>query len=200
MSLTTDIGAIAQKVAVRMDRHKRKGIAALEFALTLPIWVALLIGVTDGAYMMLLSQRTDRIAYTVTDLVTQLEEATANDVDTILLAAGQLMEPFPFGEKGVVIVSSIYKEPGQPVSIRWQRIGGGSLARASKIGEKCSVPNLPQGLTINDKENVIVSEVYYAYEPMFINAGVFEAKDFYRVAVYKPRLGKLIIDPWGGTC
>ncbi|MDD5585803.1 MAG: pilus assembly protein [Alphaproteobacteria bacterium] len=170
-------------------------MAAIEFALTLPVWIALLIGTLDGAYMMLLSQRVDRITYSVTDLVTQLEVPSLTDLHTIMLAAGELMNPFPFGANGVVIVTSLTKPAGLPVKIDWQQIDGGSLARGSKIGTPGFPPSMPNGLTLNDKENVIITEVYYAFKPLFINAGILSAHDMYSVAVYKPRLSTLSTPP-----
>lgn len=174
---------------------QERGTVAIEFALSLPIWVTLLIGMTDSSYLMIISQRVDRIAYSVTDIVTQSETLKITDLNNIMLAASQLMQPFTFGEKGVVILSSIYKPSGQPVIISWQYTGGGTLARSSKIGVAGGTPLMPDGLTLNDNENVIVAEVYYAYEPMFINAGILSADDIYRTAVYKPRLSPLITPP-----
>lgn len=177
--------------------HKRRslGSAAVEFALTLPIWVLLLLGTTDVAYMMLLSQRVDRVAYSVTDIVTQSEVITNADLTNIFLAAGQLMQPFDFGADGTVIVTSLYKPAGQPVKISWQRSGGGTLTRTSKIGTPGHTPVMPGGLTLNDTENVIVAEVYYVFRPMFINAHLLNVQDIYRFAVYKPRLSPLITPP-----
>lgn len=174
---------------------REKGTIAIEFALSLPIWIALLLGSMDAAYLMILSQRVDRIAYSVTDIVTQSETITKNDLDNIFLAAGQLMEPFTFGADGIVIVSSIYKPAGSPQTISWQYSGGGTLPRGSKIGIAGGTPTMPGGLVLNDNENVIIAEVYYAFTPMFINAGILAADDLYRVAVYKPRLSPLITPP-----
>lgn len=67
------------------------GIVATEFALALPIWITLLLGSSDAAFLMIISQRVDRVAYSVTDIVTQSEVITINDLNNILLAAGQLM-------------------------------------------------------------------------------------------------------------
>ena len=174
---------------------QQKGTVAIEFALSLPIWIALLIGMTDISYMMILSQRVDRIAYSVTDIVTQSETISTADLDNIMLAVSQLMQPFVFGEDGVVIVSSVFKPPGSNAIISWQYTGGGTLARGSKIGVQGGVPTMPSGLTLNDNENVIIAEVYYAFEPMFIDAGVLSAGDIYRTAVYKPRLSPLVTPP-----
>lgn len=144
---------------------------------------------------MILSQRVDRIAYSVTDIVTQSEMVTLDDLDNIMLAAGQLMEPFPFDAQGVVVVSSVYKPAGQATRISWQYAGGGSLIRDSRLGTAGSTPLLPNGLTLNDNDNVIIAEVYYAFTPLFINAGILSAGDLYRVAIYKPRLSPLITPP-----
>ena len=177
--------------------HTRQGLAALEFALALPIWVLLLIGCADGAVMMLQAQRVDRIAYTVTDIVTQSQTVSKADLNNILLAAGQLMQPFTFGAQGVVIVTSLYKPTGQATQISWQYTGGGTLARNSKIGYfgQLPPPTMPNNLALNDNENAIVSEVYYAYVPMFIKAGLLASQDFYSVAIYKPRISPLITPP-----
>jgi hypothetical protein len=173
-------------------RCKERGVAAIEFALTLPIWIALLIGTIDGSHMILLAQRVDRIVYTVTDLVTQIDHRPHTaEITTILLMAAQLMNPFPFGENGLVIVTSVTKNPGVAVKIDWQIPGGGSLARESRIGRPGFPPSLPNGLTLNDNQNVIITEVYYAYRPLFINAGIFSARDMYSIAVFKPRLCQL---------
>jgi len=175
--------------------RRKAGTVAMEFALTLPIWILLLVGTADAALMMIMTQRVDRIAYSVTDIVTQSEVVTTADLNNILLAASQLMEPFPFGEDGVVIVSSVYKPAGLPQKINWQHIGGGSLPRDSKLGITGSTPVLPGGLTLSDNENVIVSEVFYYFRPMFINAGILSEGDVYRAAVYKPRLSPLVTPP-----
>jgi len=175
---------------------REKGAVAMEFALSLPLWVTLLLGTADTSYLLILSQRVDRIAYSVTDIVTQSETISRTDLDNIFLAASQLMEPFTFGSDGIVIVTSLYKPAGAATKISWQYAGGGTLSRASKVGVLgTQTPALPNGLTLNDNENVIVSEVYYAFKPMFINAGILSADDLYRVAIYKPRLSPLITPP-----
>ncbi len=177
------------------SKRRTWGAAAVEFALTIPIWIILLLGTADIAYLMIISQRVDRIAYSVTDIVTQSDVVTTSDLDNIMLAAGQLMQPFTFGAKGVVIVTSLYRPKNGETGIRWQYTGGGGLARASRIGTQGSTPSLPGGLTLSENENLIVSEVYYFFDPLFISAGILGSKDIYRVAVYKPRLSPLITPP-----
>ncbi|MDE2030160.1 MAG: pilus assembly protein [Alphaproteobacteria bacterium] len=178
-----------------MRDRTRHGVAAIEFALTLPIWVALLLGSADGSYYLLVNEKCDRIAYTVTDIVTQYQVITLANLNDILLAAQQLMNPFTFGNNGVVIVSSVFQPPSGPPIVEWQYSGGGNLTETSAIGTMGGPATLPAGLTLNSNDNVIISEVYYKFTPMFVNSGLFGAKTIYREAVYKPRLSPLVTPP-----
>jgi hypothetical protein len=173
----------------------RSGVAATEFALTLPIWITMMLGAADGTYCMLVNEKADRIAYSVTDIVTQYQTISIANLKDILQAASQLMQPFPFGNNGLVIVTSVYKPIGKSPIIKWQYSGGGTLTKSSQIGVTGGAPILPNGLTMNDNDNVIISEVYYNFTPMFINAGMLSANTVYRVAIYKPRLSLLINTP-----
>jgi len=195
----------------------RRGVAAVEFALTLPIWTTLLLGAGDGSYYMLVSERTDRIAYSVTDIVTQYQSISLANLNDILLASGQLMQPFSatdaFGNPTViVVVSSVYQAPGSTPRICWQYTNYTSHGGApppqpnSKIGNYVgyatppgcaagAVATLPNGLTLNDNDNVIISEVFYDYKPLFVYQGLFPGNTIYRTAVYKPRLSPLIVPP-----
>lgn len=185
--------------ALRRLRGRRtwceRGMAAVEFALTLPIWITMLLGTADGAYCMLVNEKADRIAYSITDIVTQYQTISLANLNDIVQAAKQLMLPFTFGENGVVIVTSVYKPTGQTPVIEWQYSGGGTLVKSSQIGATGGAPTLPNGLTLNDNDNVIISEVYYNFTPMFVSAGLFSSNLIYRVAIYKPRLSLLINAP-----
>lgn len=178
--------------------YARRGVAAVEFALTLPLWITLFMGMTDGCYFLLANEKVDRIAYSVTDIVTQYQVITIANLNDILLAAGQLMSPMNFGANGVVIVTSVFQPAtGAPI-VEWQYSGGGTLTKTSRIGTTGGTATLPGGLTLNPNDNVIISEVYYNFTPLFINASAFDtftSTNIYRYAVYKPRLSQLVTPP-----
>jgi hypothetical protein len=180
----------------------RRGVAAVEFALTLPIWITLLLGAGDGTYCLLVNEKTDRIAYTVTDIVSQYQNISVANLADIVQAGGQLMQPFSFATTGLIIITSAYKPSGKAPIICWQYKGGGALVRTSGIGSAGGSPNLPNGLVLNDNDNVIISEVFYTFQPLFLSDMMFPAGDIYRTAVYKPRLSPLIASPTGagGSC
>lgn len=183
------------RAPLKRGKNGRRGIAATEFALTLPIWVTFLLGVADGTYCLLINEKADRIAYSVTDIATQYRSLSIAQLNDIILAASELMRPFPFANSGIVIVSSVFKPSGQPATICWQYSGGGSLVQSSRIGTTGGVPALPAGLTLNDFDNVLISEVFYNFSPVFTGSGLFSSGIVYRVAVYKPRLSTLCNTP-----
>jgi len=183
-------------MALKSLRNRaRRGLAAVEFALTMPIWITLLLGISDGTYFLLVNERCDRIAYSVTDIVTQYQAISLANLSDIVKAAGQLMQPIPFTSNGIVIITSVYKPAGKNPTISWQYSGGGSLAAVSQIGATGGTPTLPNGLVLNDNDNVVISEVYYKFVPLFLTDTLFPSKNLYRVAVYKPRLSQLIKTP-----
>ena len=184
-----------RKRFMRLRERARRGVAAVEFALTLPIWTTMILGTADGTYWLLVNEKCDRISYTITDIVTQYQVVTRSNLNDIIQAATQEMLPFTFANNGYVIVSSVYQPTGQNPIIEWQYSGGGSLVESSRIGTTGGAPALPNGLTLNNNDNVIITEVYYNFTPMFVSSGLFPSQLVYRVAVYKPRLSLLINPP-----
>lgn len=176
------------------------GVAAMEFALNLPLLLILGFGGFEVSRLLLAQQKTDKIAYIVADVISQSTTSTLNNaqISQILTAAAQVMNPFPFGAKGFVIVNSVTQTGVPSVSnkpkVTWQRTGGGSMTKPSQVGTSGNNAVLPGGITLVDKDNVIVVEVFYQYTPLF-GAGYVASQQFYRTATYKPRLGSLTTVP-----
>lgn len=184
-----------RKIGSKFLDGARRGAAAVEFALTLPIWITLFLGASDGAYYLIINEKVDRIAYTVADIVTQYQVITKANLNDISLAAGQLMQPISFTNgNGVLIVTSVYQPAtGSPV-VEWQyTYPQNQSSQSSKVGTSSGTASLPNGLTLNANDNVIVSEVYYQYSPLFV--GQSAAGPIYRASVYKPRLSPLTTPP-----
>ncbi|MDD4616102.1 MAG: hypothetical protein PHW76_03165 [Alphaproteobacteria bacterium] len=203
-----------------LSASRRKGVAAVEFSLTLAIlWAPLLLCIIDGTYFMLVNAKVDRTAYTINDIVTQYPSTpSCTTLGDIVRAADKLMEPFSFnptlGEPradgsfptatGYIIVTSVYQDATQGPIIEWQynyppKDTVGVATPESAVGEPgdtgASV-TLPAGLTLNDNDNVIVTEVHFAFRPLFLDQ--FLARDLYREVIYKPRLKELLATPAGG--
>ncbi len=178
----------------RFIRNKRC-VAAIEFALALPILMSLFFGCMEVTMNILAAQKVEKLAATSADVVAQSEVATMDGIDDLLSATTDVMNPFDFGADGVVIITSIYRASGSnQMSVNWCHSGGGELVATSEFGTVGSAATLPDGFTLNERENVIVAEVFYKYQPLFPGV-LFDEKTIYRRAMFKPRLAALTDAP-----
>jgi Flp pilus assembly pilin Flp len=165
------------------------GVVALEFALILPVLVALLTGAAELGRLLLLTQKLQNGAFVLADLVGRDETISVGTLDDIFLAVETMMEPFDFGANGVAIVTSVGGTEKSGPRVNWQRAGGGELNAASGVGIVDGPAALPAVLSLADKETLIVTEVHFDFEPLF--GLMFDPVTIRRVAYHKPRLGVL---------
>jgi Flp pilus assembly pilin Flp len=174
-----------------------RGVAAIEFALMLPILVALLIGCLEVTFKIWSTQKAEKLAVTLSDVIAQSKAVTSGDLTKLTGAVDKIMDPFPFGNNGKIIISSVYVAQGETdAKVNWQCSFPPSdgYSASSKLGAEGANAALPAGFTMAPKDNVIVTEIYYQYQP--IAPGVlFDNDEIYRRAMFKPRLGTLIVDP-----
>lgn len=180
---------------LRAWKRDQRGIALTEFALSLPMFVTLIYGVTDVTRFILISQKTEKLAHTVAQVTAQSATITRATLDQVFAAASDIMTPYTVGSNGHIFVTSIYRAPGNAnATVNWRYDGGGTLTAASALGTVNGAPNLPSGFTLSERENVIVAEVYYRFSPLLTNP-FFGTTTIYRTAYYTPRFGALITAP-----
>lgn len=183
--------------ARRSFRRDERGVAGMELGLCIPVLLTLFIGGIEMSNYLILHQKTEKLAMTVSDLVAQLNtiDCTNANITQIVTAAEQIMQPYQVGASGVIFVSSVNKAGTANPVVLWQRTGGGTLpGQASKLGAQGANAALPAGFTLADKDNVIVAEVYYSYTPIFMS-GILSPQIMYKSAYFKPRLGALTTIP-----
>jgi len=166
------------------------GNISVEFALAVPVLMFLMLGTAEMARFVLLHQKLDRVATTVSDLVARAETISESQIDDIFTAVGQVADPFDLATLGVVIVSSVSNPDGTGATIVWQRTGGGSYSASSELGAEGDTPNLPTDFQVREGETAIISEVYYDFTP-FLSELIVEPQVIYRNAHHRPRLGTL---------
>jgi Flp pilus assembly protein TadG len=180
---------------LRKLRQDASGLAAVEFALLLPMLLALLIGCLEVTFKIWSTQKAEKLAVTLSDVIAQSTAVTSADLTKLTGAVNKIMDPFPFeDEDGKVIISSVYWEQGDDApKVNWQ-CEDGDYAATSKFGAKGDDATLPAGFTLAEKDNIIVAEVFYEYNPI-APGFMFEKDAIYRRAIFKPRLGLLTADP-----
>jgi Flp pilus assembly protein TadG len=166
------------------------GNIAVEFALTLPVLMLLMLGSAEMARFVILHQKIDRVAVTMSDLVARAETISESELDDIFIAAEQVAEPFDLPNLGVVIVSAVTNDDGTGPTVAWQRSGAGTASHASQIGTEGNPATLTADFEVREGETAIIAEVFYDFEP-FLSELVVEPQTLYRRAHHRPRLGTL---------
>jgi Flp pilus assembly protein TadG len=165
------------------------GNVAVEFALTLPVLMLLMLGSAEMARFVILHQKVDRVAVTTSDLVARAETIKESELQDIFAAADLVAQPFDLPGLGIVIVSAI-TNTGSGARVAWQRSGGGSATHTSQIGSEGGVATLTTDFEVREGETAIIAEVFYDFEP-FLSELIVEPQTLYRRAHHRPRLGTL---------
>jgi len=166
------------------------GNVAVEFALTLPVLMMLMLGSAEMARFVILHQKVDRVAVTTSDLVARAETISEGDFADIFDAADYVAQPFDLNGLGIVIVSAITNDDGTGATVAWQRSGGGSGTHTSQIGVAGGAASLGADFQVREGETAIIAEVFYDFEP-FLSELIVEPQTVYRRAHHRPRLGTL---------
>jgi Flp pilus assembly protein TadG len=164
--------------------RNRRGTVLVEFAIAVPVLLLLLLGGIELGRFVLLNQKLNRTAMTVTDLVARVQTVDTTELDAIFAAANISMSPFEFGNRGAIVISSVKESSGLPQVI-WQRSGGGTLSVASGVGAQGGNATLSDNALVDEINGIIVGEAYYEYRPWFLK--LIPAAVLRQQAIFQPR-------------
>ena len=176
----------------------RRGAAGVEAALLFPVLLTLFIGCTEVTFKIWSTQKAEKLAVTLADVIAQGQTVSKEDMEYMVEASDDIMDPFNFGTDGVIIISSVYVAQDTTVpKVKWQCTMPGSFLAMSRLGEVGDDAEIPDELKpLAERDNVIVAEIFYLYKP--IAPGImFDEGIVYRRAFFKPRLGALTNSPTG---
>ena len=144
----------------------RRGSAAVEFALIIPVVMLLYYGMVETTQALLASRRVSVVATAVGDLTAQATQLKKAQIDDIFNISAAALKPFPVADLGIRIVSIETTSAGVP-QIKWQQQRG----------------TFPSGVDLSTVEKtaniaVIRAETIYTYQTpfgqIFPNAFVFK--------------------------
>jgi hypothetical protein len=139
----------------------RRGNAAVEFALVVPLMLALFFGTVEFSSAISAQRKSVLAARTMSDLVSQSSAVDDNDLLNFYKAAQAIMYPFPTSPSFKVRITSLYVDPttkiGKP---RWSMAWGSGL---TKLTSSDNV-TLPTALQIGDTY-LVYAEIKYKYVP-----------------------------------
>ncbi len=134
----------------------RRGLAATEFAMLVPLMLVVFVGVSEVGQAIAISRKVTITVRTVTDLVTQYSALSTSDMTNLVNAATQVIAPYP-SSKLTVTVSEVSTDSKSNATITWS-----SNASAYPSGTKVK---LPSGIS-QPNISVIWGQAQYAYTPV----------------------------------
>ena len=135
------------------------GMAATEFALLLPVLVALLFGVVEGADALTANRRAALAANTLADLTAQETEILESDADDLFAGVAEIIGD-DLAAMTIRLVSVVDDGGGNPV-VHWSWDSAG----AHPYAQNAPYTSLPNAALLDPTASVIVAEVSYPYTP-----------------------------------
>lgn len=185
------------KLLIGRLRGSDDGMAAVELALFAPLLAMLLLGGYDLSRFISIRSGVDKVGFSVADVTSQYKELPEAKLNDIFRATGASLPTYVSGTNGVTVLSSIYLNASGVPKVRWQCTSSPSnttFTYASRIGSEGGNADINAALLADVNDNVMVSEVFYFYKPIF---STFFKKEFkiYTSSIYRPRLGSLTVSP-----
>jgi len=136
-----------------------RGVAAIEFAMILPVLCVLFLASFDGGRAIATYMKVRSATYALAAITNQYTTIASTDMAAILGATSQIMAPYNSATPAVKVSQITISNTGT-AKIEWSAAAG-TTARA--VG---SAMTLPSALSVNGSY-LIFAEVSYTYTPMF---------------------------------
>jgi len=139
----------------------RRAVAAVEFALLLPLMLTLFIGGNEISQALAVYRKVGHTSSTMGDLVAQSASLSSTDMTDILAASSSVMTPYSATTVKMVI-SAVKYTTANGYKVCW------SAAQNDTAWTAGSAPpiTVPSGLVANGEE-VVVTRVQYSYSSAF---------------------------------
>jgi len=169
--------------------QNRQGVSAVEFALLLPLMLAMYFGSIQITDAVSADRQVALVADTVADITAQYQSVTANDVNNILAAASAVLAPFSAANAQVTL-SSVLIDANGNAKVDWSV----SLHGTQRTGTVTSA--IPAALRVANT-SVIWGVASYAYRPV-IGWVITGTLNLHSQMFMRPRLSSCV--HYTGTC
>lgn len=161
MSVRTAANRFALDLKAMLGRAglDRKGFAAVEFAMIVPVMITLFLGSVELSEALSVDRRVTSVSSATADLVAQSSSLSSSDLADISRISDSLMGRYGSQNLDLKIASLVADNNGV-VTVDWSydRNGGEPYTKGS------AYPGLPSGL-VDANGSIIVSEASFSYTP-----------------------------------
>jgi Flp pilus assembly protein TadG len=136
-----------------------QGVAAIEFAMILPVLVLIFLATFDGGRAIAAYMKMRAATYALASITNQYATIQSTDMTSILGATSVVMAPYTSGSPAVKISQVQISNKGV-ATIEWS---AAQNATARTVGSSISPPS---AMVVNSSY-LILAEVSYTYSPLF---------------------------------
>lgn len=170
---------------IRKIHRSESGIAAVEFAMVVPLMFFLFVGAVEFSQALTVDRRVTQSASATADLIARTDRVSMAALDNTLKIVEQLIQPYDASALTVAVISVKATASGGPspnVTVDWSRNNKG----ATPYSSGAAYPHIPAGLLVAG-EWVIVGEAIYNYTPLIFNYFITSAFNMEERFFLKPR-------------
>lgn len=155
------MSALAARFTSRLSQFcsERRAIAAVEFAMLLPVLVSLYLGCVELSRGIAADRKVTLVAHTVADLATQFTDIADSDMSNILNASAAIMAPYASSSLQAVVSELAIDNKGN-ATVVWSDTLNGT---ARTVGQAVTIPST---LAVPNTY-LVLGETTYNYDPIF---------------------------------
>jgi Flp pilus assembly protein TadG len=150
----------------------RRGVAATEFALIVPIMLVLFFGTVEISSAVAIDRKVTLVARTLSDLTSQmLDSVTDTDLKNAFAAAASILTPYAVSKMKKATISEIFIDGNKIAKIQWSKTatvamvnGAPEATYVAPIHKANDTVSVPDALLVPNTY-LIWSEVEYDYTP-----------------------------------
>lgn len=140
------------------------GVAAIEFALVLPVMVAMLLGMSEVTLGVNMDRKLTLLSRSLADLSSRVQKITSSDMDDIFKASALVMQPFDSSRLAMVVTQMKVTKVGNNYngSVDWTCARGpGAVTKPTNV-----TYTVPSGFQ-TDASYYMLIEAKLPYSPLF---------------------------------
>jgi Flp pilus assembly protein TadG len=177
-------------VLCRRFAESKRGVAAIEFAMVLPVLTVMFLGAFDAGRALSVYMKVRAATYALASITNQYSTIASTDMTQIMGASSTILAPYSTTPLAVT-VSQITINSSKKATYEWSATSGGTVESGNTT--------VPTNLDVKNTY-LIFAEVSYTYTPMFgfFSAGAITLSDNLYVT---PRITSCVIyTPSSATC